>query len=222
MIIFILKSYTISYAQDFEAAGNLTKPGNTESPTSSNESLDQAQHDPMESLEELKEARGGSDRSTLTMLRTWQPPIAITALLGVGTILLLWLAYFIGGHEPSFTLDLFIRLFSTLFAALFMVTLCLDYLEPIGEGSSLDSLLLLRHVIMAPWVIVPFVLIVALVCILAPPSFTFFLSTSTILGVCLLVLVLEMRRSVHLRLLWYNATGKSLRPCNMLKAQYYS
>ena len=190
------------------------EPGNTKSRTSSNESLDQAQDDPVESLEKLKKAREGSDRRTLTMLRTPQPPIAYTALLGASAILLLWLTISIDDFNPSFIL--------TLFFTLLVVTLGQAYAEPMGERSSLDSILSVVNVTVEGYNILPFVLIVAVVNFLAPSSFTSSLTTSTILGVGLLMLVLVMRRSVHLRLLWYKATGESLRPCNMLKAQYYS
>ena len=196
------------------AAGDLTEPGNSKSLTTSNESLDQAQHDPMDSLGELEKARRGRDRSTLTMPTTWQHPIAITALLGVGLILLNWLAYFIYGFPHSFVLAVFI----TLLVALFVVIMLLS-----EEIPSLDSLLSLGHVTGIPWDVVSFaVIMIAMVCILKPPTSIFFFVSSTALGVGSLALVLEMRRSVHLRLLWYNTTGKSLRPCNMLKAQYYS
>ena len=103
-----------------------------------------------------------------------------------------------------------------------MVTLRQACVEPMGERSSLDSILSMVNVTMEGYNILPFVLIVAVVVFPAPSSFTSSLLTSTFLGVGLLMLVLVMRRSVHLRLLWYKATGESLRPCNMLKAQYYS
>jgi hypothetical protein len=147
-------------------------------------------------------------------LRTPQPPIAYTALLGASAILLLWLTISIDDFNPSIMI--------TLFFTLLVVTLGQAYAKPMGERSSLDCLLSVVNVTMEGYNILPFVLIVAVVFFLAPSSFTSSLITSTILGVGLLMLVLEMRRSVHLRLLWYKATGESLRPCNMLKAQYYS
>jgi len=192
------------------AAGNLIEPGNTKSRTSSNESLDQAQHDPVESLEKLKKAREGSDRRTFTMLRTPPPPIAYTALLVAISILLLWLTISIDDFNP-------LIIIITLFVTLLVVTLGQAYAEPMEERSSLLSV-----VTMEGYNIVPFVLIVAVAFFMAPSSVTSPLITSTLVGVGLLMLVFGMTRSVHVRLLWYKATGESLRPCNMLKAQYYS
>jgi hypothetical protein len=194
------------------AAGNLIEPGNTKSRTSSNESLDQAQHNPMESLEKLKKAREGSDRRTLTMLTSTE--YILVLLAGVLAIVWIWSAFFIDGFIPS-------QLSAPIVTLLCAIVLIDDFQRRLGERSLLNSLSSLAHVTMGACILL-FVLINVVVFFLAPSSFTSSLITSTVLGVSFLVLVLGMRRSVHLCLLWYKATGESLRPCNMLKAQYYS